>query len=631
MPDQTTILAVLRGLHLAASLSLLGGVGFLAWVLPAAGPDGQPLQTPLIRLARVSGVAALLSGLGWFALQAAVIAGADTLRGLSDVLPVVAEHTRYGQVMLVRCGLLVLATLLAGRSRWRLYLALPILAIAVGTQGLIGHAGAMGGPKGDGIVLSEALHLIAAGLWLGGLIPLWLCVGRLRHWAGTAVCERFSPIGLACVLVIAGTGLAQGIELIGGIPALVGTRYGQVTLLKIGLFVVALALAAVNRLWLTDRLGTAVPGTAGRLRLSIVTEALLGLAIILAAGFLGSATPAAHAQPVWPFAWRFSLVTVNEDADLRFEVVMSVLLIGIIMLVLALAILWGRFRLLALAALAGVLVVRAPSLALLTVEAYPTSFQLSPTGFAADSIVRGQALYAANCVSCHGVSGSGNGPAAAALRIKPADLTQPHIWEHSDGEMFWWLTHGIDDPEGGVAMPGFAALPAADRWALIDYVRAHNAGLGVQLDAAFDVPVAAPAMPIRCAGLNATEMTDLRGMAVHVVTAGAATEPGPIAPLPGVRLVTLDVRPEQPDPAAAGTCVAATPAAWPAYAVLADVPPDSLSGTEFLIDPDGWLRAEHQAGASGGWHSRDDLAAAVRGICASPLHASSGGEHEHHH
>ncbi len=71
---------------------------------------------------------------------------------------------------------------------------------------------------------------------------------------------------------------------------------------------------------------------------------------------------------------------------------------------------------------------RGPSLSLLTVEAYPTSFQTSPTGFSAASIALGQALFMQNCVSCHGPEGEGNGPAAAGLRIKPADLTQPHVF-----------------------------------------------------------------------------------------------------------------------------------------------------------------------------------------------------------
>jgi mono/diheme cytochrome c family protein len=39
------------------------------------------------------------------------------------------------------------------------------------------------------------------------------------------------------------------------------------------------------------------------------------------------------------------------------------------------------------------------------------------------SPVSGQQMYAAYCASCHGASGKGNGPAASALKIPPADLT----------------------------------------------------------------------------------------------------------------------------------------------------------------------------------------------------------------
>jgi mono/diheme cytochrome c family protein len=42
-----------------------------------------------------------------------------------------------------------------------------------------------------------------------------------------------------------------------------------------------------------------------------------------------------------------------------------------------------------------------------------------PSGAAA-----GQILFQTYCASCHGVLGDGNGPAAAALRTSPADLTR---------------------------------------------------------------------------------------------------------------------------------------------------------------------------------------------------------------
>jgi putative copper export protein/mono/diheme cytochrome c family protein len=631
MADLATLLALLRGLHLAATLSLLGVVGFITWVLPAATTGGRDIATQLIGLWRVAGLAALLTIVAWFVLQSAILADAANLNEVIAALPIVAQHTRYGGAMLLRAGLLLVVTLLAGTSGFRLYSALLLIAIVLGLQGLIGHAGALGGRVGAGILASEALHLFAAGVWLGVLVPLWLSIGRLPARAGTAICERFSPIGLACVVVIAGTGLAQGSELIGGIPALIGTHYGRIALLKVVLFLAVLALAALNRLWLTDSLSQAGVGAQARLRLSVAGEALLGFAIILTAACLASSVPAEHEAPVWPLSWRLSLVSLNEDPDLRVEVIVSLLLIGLATLLLAATCLWGRFRIIALVVLVATVALRGASLELLTVEAYPSSFQKSPTGFAAVSIVRGQVLFGQSCAACHGPQGDGNGPLAGGLRTKPADLTMPHLWEHSDGDLFWWLSHGVDDPEGGLAMPGFPGLSDADRWALIDYIRAHNAGLAMQRDANLVIPVAAPVLPIRCIGFDASRTDDLRGHVVHVMADGVEEELSPISPQLGVSVITLELRSNDTEALPAGSCVASTPAAWPAYAVLADVPPDQLSGTEFLIDPNGWLRAVQTSGRLGGWHTRDGLSAAVRGICANPIQRNSGGDYEHHH
>jgi hypothetical protein len=72
---------------------------------------------------------------------------------------------------------------------------------------------------------------------------------------------------------------------------------------------------------------------------------------------------------VWPFPWQFSLVTVNEDPDFRREVVISLVFIGVAVAAFAGTLAWGRFRLVALFALAAVAFWRGPSLSLLTIEA----------------------------------------------------------------------------------------------------------------------------------------------------------------------------------------------------------------------------------------------------------------------
>ncbi len=462
--------------------------------------------------------------------------------------------------------------------------------------------------------------------------------------AAASICERFSPIGLACVLVLAGTGFAQALQLIGSLPALFGTAYGHIALMKIVLFLLALALAAINRLWLTDRLTASAPTARRNLLMSVAVETLFGLAIVTAAAFLASTVPGVHQDPVWPFSWQFSVVTMREDPELRQEVFVSLLAIGAGVLFLAAALLWRRFRLSAVIALSAIIAWRGPSLSLLTTKAYPTSFQTSPTGFSAASIAHGQALFMQNCVTCHGPEGEGDGPAAPGLRIRPTDLTQPHVFEHTDGEMFWWLTHGIDDPEGGLAMPGFArTLSPDDRWALIDDVHAHNAGVAMQQDSTLEAPVRAPALPIVCHGLPASTMADLYGHAVFVVMGDGAPPDG--TAIPARDAITLRVLAEtvsaahgsatkasttdsNPPP---GSCVATDPTAWNAYAVLADLPLDEAGGSNFLVDPDGWLRVAQRPGVTSGWRSRDDLLAAIRGIRAHPIKQSNGGSHEHHH
>lgn len=619
------VTALMRGLHLAAALSLLGVAGFSAWILPAARTVPGRLHTALSRLQWIGGALALLAGSAWFVLQAAVIADADTWSNIWRALPVVAAHTRFGTMLMLRLVLIAIATL-AGLTRFGRYPVVILAAAALATHGAIGHAGATRGSTGGALLLSEALHLIAAGLWLGALLPLWLSLRDLRLADAAAVCMRFSPLGLACVLILAGTGLAQGLALIGGFPALFGTDYGRIALLKIALFLLALALAGINRLWLTDRLAAAGTRARQELMVSALAEALIGLTIVTAAAFLASAVPGIHQQPVWPFSWQFTLATVGEDADFRREMLVSVALIAASVLFMVVGLLLRRFRWMALILLIAAAVWRGPSFGLLIAEAYPTSFLTSPSGFSAGSIARGQTLFARYCVACHGPNGEGNGPAAAALRIRPADLTQPHIWGHTDGEMFWWLTHGIDDPGagpgGGLVMPGFqAAIPDEGRWALIDYVRAHSAAVSFERDPAFDTPVPAPSGPIACNGLPAAAMSGLHGHAVLAILGATERERLPA----GTVVLAVPNEAWSATPPEAGACVATGVAAGDAYAILAGLPPDQATGTTFLIDANGWLRSVRHPGAA------NDLAAAIRAIQAHPLEQRHGASHEHHY
>ena len=503
--------------------------------------------------------------------------------------------------------------------------------IALAVQPMLGHAGALGGSAGTTLITSEAMHLLAAGAWLGGLLPLFIAIGMLPHDAAATACRHFTPVGLSSVLVLAGTAVVQVAELMGGVPGLFGTFYGQVALVKLALFVVLLALAAVNRLALTERLAGPAPDVARRaMRVSAAAEAVLGTFVVITAGFLASQTPGSHEQPVWPFAWRPSL-SILHVPELRGEVIAALVAVGVAVIIGIIGVIWRKMRWPALALAVIIVALAIPHLDLLFVEAYPTSFFTSPTEFAATAIVHGAKVFAANCTTCHGNEGRGDGPAAQSLPIHPADLTAEHFWAHSDGELFWYISHGFAAPDGGVAMPGFrGTLSSEARWDLIDYLRAHNAGETMRTTGKWSHPLPMPQFDVACADGRTIDLDDLRGRMLRIVavTGNAAT----VAVSPtGIDLTTLLLVSNatvNPDPA---TCVATEPETWTAFAILSGVPDDALAGEQVLVDQNSWLRAAWRPGDPGDWTDPRALAATIRDIAAHPIAIGAAGGHVHHH
>jgi high-affinity iron transporter len=67
--------------------------------------------------------------------------------------------------------------------------------------------------------------------------------------------------------------------------------------------------------------------------------------------------------------------------------------------------------------------------------------------------VSGQAVFAANCATCHGDGGRGDGPAATGLEPPPADLTDG-TWTTGDGSL-QAITNTVEHGSPGTAMIGW--------------------------------------------------------------------------------------------------------------------------------------------------------------------------------
>ncbi|NOG73542.1 cytochrome c/FTR1 family iron permease [Roseicella sp. DB1501] len=92
-------------------------------------------------------------------------------------------------------------------------------------------------------------------------------------------------------------------------------------------------------------------------------------------------------------------------------------------------------------------------------NAYPVPLAPAKT----PDVPRGASLYAEQCASCHGLSGAGDGPAAANLDPPPIAFTdRSRAQERSLFALYQVITQGLD----GTAMPSFAQLSPEDRWAL---------------------------------------------------------------------------------------------------------------------------------------------------------------------
>ncbi|MFK4184688.1 copper resistance protein CopC [Streptomyces sparsogenes] len=94
----------------------------------------------------------------------------------------------------------------------------------------------------------DVVHMLAVGVWLGGLGAL-VATLRAGEPIERAAVRRFSRLAFGSVVTLVLTGVYQSWRQVGSWSALTGTDYGRWLLVKIGLVGVLLAIAAVSRRW----------------------------------------------------------------------------------------------------------------------------------------------------------------------------------------------------------------------------------------------------------------------------------------------------------------------------------------------------------------------------------------------
>lgn len=678
----TGLAAAIRALHILSLAILVGGLGFVLFVArPAfqrAGREAldswrkfERLQRRLTRWALLGVFLTFLLGL---MLQVAAISGSSLGRISSDEISDVITGTQYGRVWLIRLALLVaLSVLFLRRSDLRqegstgLGWADFLLACATAvTLALSGHATAGEGTTLFVQVVADALHLLAAAVWLGGLVPL----AMLLHWAHSSTnvpvaqeaTRRFSLLGVASVFLLVVTGFVNARSLVGGFAPLVGTPYGGLLMTKLGVLLPLVGLAAFNLLWLkpgllaSDRGGSLqdIRGFLRRLKRNVVAEASLGVVIIVIVGWMGFTPPARHIQPSWPFSFRWSWATIKTSPKVRSEVFFGTGLGVFGLFSLGAASLRQRERYwIGGVGLACIAYGGAVALPALSTDAYPTTYMKPSVPYHAISVANGLRLYRENCALCHGVAGYGDGPAAEGLKPRPADLTGKHAGDHTAGDLFWWLSHGIQD----TAMPGYgAALSPEERWDLINFMRTLSAGEQARPMAPLIEPtpwLVAPDFSYRASNGEEKTLKDHRGERVVLLL---------LFTLPYSRERLAQIDQSYPKLKSLGAEVLAIPQDDPAFILDGRIPvrnlpvitdggqeafdvyglfrrsfsaegslpdPPMPPHMEFLIDRQGYIRARWIPGDGVGWTKTEALVREIEQLVKEKPRASAPDEHVH--
>jgi copper transport protein len=269
--------------------------GYLGLVL-AAGPILMLALWYPARLGRGGLRAMAWTGLGLIGastlaglwLQAPQASGA----GLFDVSPTELGDvltSGFGVALLVRLAIVAVLAALVARITRRAGKALgaTIVALALGgmlTWPLTGHPAAS--PQSEILIVADLVHLGAMAIWLGGLAVLAVFLLRSADDRELRVIlPSWSRWAAISVYWLIAAGLIQAVVQTGTVNALLTSDYGRLLMVKTGLVVLILAVAAVSRV-LVKR------ASHGRLRTAVAIEAAIAALVLAASAVLVQMNPA---------------------------------------------------------------------------------------------------------------------------------------------------------------------------------------------------------------------------------------------------------------------------------------------------------------------------------------------------
>lgn len=144
-------------------------------------------------------------------------------------------------------------------------------------------------------------HLLAFATWIGGLAALLVAIGSQPSTAKAAAVRRFSQVAAVSLAVVGVSGLLRALDEVAAWAALIGTLFGQIVVVKVGLLLALAALGAWNRFRSVPAAERSLRGLrrTGRLEIGLAGVTLVASAILtsLVPPFLAQAAAVQPAPP----------------------------------------------------------------------------------------------------------------------------------------------------------------------------------------------------------------------------------------------------------------------------------------------------------------------------------------------
>ena len=256
---------------LLTGLIILTGATIAALTRLGGRPD-LPLAT--------AGWLVTMIGLGLFAVAQMRSTGV-TVQALLSVT--IGRALIWRALAVAVAGLaLVAARLRPERRREALGVAATAAAVAIAVHVAAGHAATNSGWRLAARVFAQWAHVVAIGVWLGGLLALLAGIRGEPSETKAIAIGRFSRLAAFALAIVIATGLARTYGELAGWRDLIATDYGKAVMLKIGATVAIAAVAAINR-WhsvIRARFTLRPLRRAGGAELGLATVALLAAAAL---------------------------------------------------------------------------------------------------------------------------------------------------------------------------------------------------------------------------------------------------------------------------------------------------------------------------------------------------------------